>query len=126
MGNLQKITIVRNSWDRAVSRYFWDKALGRALDLDFREFYHRFPERLSENLRIAPLSGRDRLDVYIRYDNLEADMREIGLRDIWDVFSSLRSKSGYRPRFSGRTSDVYSRYPDMVTFVADHCREEIE
>ena len=119
-------TIVRNPFDRAVSRYFWDVKRGKNEGLNFGAFFLRFPDRLTDNLRIAPLSGPDKLDIYLRYDHLKEDFAAHGLASIWDDFNRLRAKSGSRPRMKNTQDELYQDNPNVVALINDLCREEIE
>ncbi|MBY6202896.1 sulfotransferase family protein [Maritalea mobilis] len=120
------ITIVRSPYDRAVSRYFWAKTCNRDEGLDFEAFYQRFPERLTENLRIAPLHGEDKLDVYLRYEHLQDDLEAAGLGFVGDTQKNIRAKSGHRPKSGGTAQEIFAAYPGAVRQIQDLCREEIE
>jgi hypothetical protein len=120
----RKITIWRNPFDAAISRYYWRR---RTLpDLDFGQFVLRFPELLSVNPEIAPLSGEARLDHYIAYENLEADLAAIGLGDVWDVFRTLNAKGQSRPADGATVPEIYARFPDAIAAVAAACADEID
>lgn len=121
----QTFTIVRNPYVRAVSRYFWDQHLGRSEGLNFADYFKRFPSRLTENTTIAPLSGENQLNVYLRYETLREELLRHNLEFLWEPFQSLRAKSGYRPRTGATPADLYKTYPEAAEMIANLCVEEI-
>lgn len=122
---LKKITIVRNPYDVAISRYYWEGG-GRKLNLNFLEYLRAFPEHLVENLSIAPLSGPDACDVYLRYESLCEDLEENGLLYLWDTFSKIRAKSHLRPRVGASVEEVFKKYPEAALIIEQACTEEIQ
>lgn len=122
----RSFTIVRNPYDRAISRYFWDVKRGRANGLGFEDFFARRPDRLLENMRIAPLSGPNALDVYLRYENLQEDLEVNDLGFLWQVYQGLSAKSGYRPATGATPSEMYSAHPKVAQVIAETCHSEIE
>lgn len=121
--NYRKLTIFRNPYDAIISRYYWDAADRKGVPFD--EFVRRNPALLLENTSIAPLAGDARLDHYLRYEQLKPDLEHIGLGYLWDDFSKIKAKSNLRPSAGASVSDVYSRYPGLVKFIAEKSAEEI-
>jgi hypothetical protein len=119
-----KIAIARDPFEVAVSRYYWRRARGRAADTDFGTFVARHRARLSANARIAPFSGADRIDRFLRYDHLPEDMAALGLGDVADIMQGLTAKSGPRPP-GATASALYTRYPEAARIIADTCADEI-
>jgi|SaaInlStandDraft_1057018.scaffolds.fasta_scaffold09167_2 hypothetical protein len=120
----KKITIYRNPFDYAISRYFWEG--GAKTGLNFLEFLEIFPNYLLENKSIAPLEGDDACDVYLRYECLEEDMQLHGLQEIWQVFHTISAKSGIRPSAETSISELYSKFPEAIKIVNQHCANEID
>ena len=121
----KKITIVRNPHDVAISRYYWEGG-GRKLNLNFLEYLRAFPEHLVENQSIAPLSGPDVCDVYLRYESLREDLEKNGLLYLWDTFSKIKAKSHLRPRIGASVEEVFKKYPEAAFIIEQACTEEIQ
>lgn len=118
-----KVAIVRNPFDVAISRYYWEG--GSNLGLTFLEYVKKNASHIAENSRIAPLEGKYKLDAYCRYEYLKSDLAAIGAENVWEVLSSIRAKANVRP---GNTdmSFVYSKYPEAISIVAAMAAPEIE
>lgn len=111
---------------RPIPRYFWQVKRGLAQGLDFEEYFFQNQDTLTRNMHIARLSGPDKLDIYLRYEDLSNDMAENDLGFIWDTFRDLRAKSGHRPAKGNTPAEMFSKHPRVVHLIADVCREEIE
>lgn len=118
-----KVTIWRDPYDAAISRYYWETTL--AATMDFGQFMQRFPQLLTENSQIAPLDGPNALDVYLRYEHLEEDIAALGIDGLWQRFSNLRAKGALRPRTGADPATLYSRFPAAADIVEQHCGAEI-
>lgn len=123
-----KFSIYRDPFDQAVSRYFWQiHRHGEAeVGSDFLAYLKANPRHLTSNARIAPLEGKAKLDHYLRYDRLEEDMKAIGLGDVWEVFRSLKAKSGLRPERGTGVAEYYARFPGAAEHVSEMCVDEID
>lgn len=119
----KKITIVRNPYDVAISKYFW--VGGEETGLKFDDFLVQHPDALEHNKNIAPLDGPAKLDHYLRYENLEQDMADAGLEQVYDVFKSLRAKGKSRPSKGAGMAEMYCKYPRAAELVAEYCADEI-
>ncbi|GKY88760.1 hypothetical protein [Sinisalibacter aestuarii] len=119
----RKITIWRNPFDAVISRYYWRR---RTLPgLDFGAFVAQNPDLIDVNTEIAPLSGPARLDTYLAYENLEAELAAIGLGDVWEVFRGLSAKGQSRPKEGASVAEIYAQFPGAAAAVARACAEEI-
>lgn len=121
--NYKKITIYRNPFDAAISRYFWEG--GPRLGLDFQQYVEKYPQHLKENISIAPLSGENTCDVYLKYENLREDMKRHDLENVWQVFANLSAKSDKRPKTGTSMSDIYRKFPGTIGIIENICAEEI-
>ncbi|EET47483.1 hypothetical protein TR2A62_0221 [Thalassobium sp. R2A62] len=124
--NYCKFTIVRDPFDRAISRYYWDLSRGKVEDIAFDEFYEKFPERLHENIKIAPLNDTTQLNFHLRYEYLEDDMHKNNLGFLWKTFQGVRAKTGHRPRSGSGTVEMYKKYPTVAKLIEESCQEEIK
>ena len=89
-----------------------------------RDFVLANPDLVSVNTAVAPLAGPARLDIYLRYERLEADMAAAGLGDVWAVMKGLSAKGGKRPP-EATVAQVYAGAPKAAALVAELCAEEI-
>jgi len=123
-----KVSITRNPFDQAVSRYFWLKAQGKTADLEGMLF--DAPEHLVSNRRIAPAEGPDAMDVMLRYERLEADLAALlpRLGIAAEEAARLReidAKAGIRPARAS-AAELFARRPDAARLVGLLCRDELE
>lgn len=125
--NYRKISIYRDPFDQAISRYFWQihRHGEEAVGDDFTAYVLANPRHLTSNARIAPLTGKAKLDHYLRYDRLEHDMAEIGLADVWDEMRNISAKSGLRPKRGTSVEEMYREHPKAADFIAELCADEI-
>ncbi|SFK75004.1 hypothetical protein [Shimia haliotis] len=119
----KKITIVRDPYDAAISRYWWEG--GDASGLDFGRFADLYRVMLGENDIIAPLDGTCDLDVYLRYEHLEDEIKALKIDGLWQEFSGLRAKSTQRPSKGTTVADTYAAFPSAAEMVRDECAETI-
>jgi hypothetical protein len=119
----KKVTIVRNPFDVAISRYYWKG--GEDTGMDFSDFLRSSPQSLNENAEIAPAAGPSSLDTYLRYERIEQDMRNNGLEFLWSTFSGIMAKGHTRPKGGASIHDIYARYPEAVALIRAQCAGEI-
>ena len=122
----RKFTIVRDPYERALSRFFWDEKRGRTGGLNFGAYFEAHADVVTDNLRIAPVDGPNRLDIYLRFEHLEDDMKANDLGFLWDTFKDQTAKSGHRPREGSMASEIYARYPQVLSIIQEKCHAEIE
>ncbi|MBF9043190.1 sulfotransferase family 2 domain-containing protein [Rhodobacterales bacterium HKCCE4037] len=124
--NYRKFTIVRNPYDRAISRYIWNHKRNLTGKLNFGEYFEENPHILTDNMRIAPLHGRNSLDIYLRFEHLEEDMFSNDLGFLWEVFQKQTAKGGNRPFRGQDAEELYTQFPRVLEIIEDVCQEEIE
>lgn len=120
----RKITIYRNPFDVAISRYYWEGGLKTGLN--FFEYIQAYTSHLRENSYIAPIYGNIKCDIFLRYESLQEDMKANGLEDVWDVFKDIRAKSDKRPKVGATVSEVYRNFPGAIEIIQEQCISEIE
>ncbi len=118
------VTIYRNPFDVAISRYYWEGGARSAIRFD--EFVFSYRAMLLENSKIAPLKGAAKLDEYLKYENLERDLESSGLGFLWNSFKDIRTKSHLRPKDGASIKDIYKEYPNTIKYIAELCAEEID
>jgi hypothetical protein len=120
----KKITIYRNPFDSAISRYYWEG--GEKTGLNYLQYLQKFTSHLLENKKIAPLSGDGLCDVYLRYENMKLDLERQELDMIWEVFCLIRAKSNRRPRVGSSIFEIYNKFPKAIEIINKLCNEEIK
>ena len=120
----KKIAIVRNPFDVAISRYYWEG--GDSLGISFLQYLKNNPKHLRENAHILSLKKGKVLDCYLRYENLEADLRKNNLLHVWQVFKQIRAKSNIRPGNGATTEEMYRRFPRAIEIIIEECYEEMK
>jgi len=122
--NYRKITIVRNPFDCAISRYYW--VGGPRTGLSFIDYIRKFSEHLNENSEIAPLDGDCQLDCYLRYEDFQNGIHQSGLGYLWDTLCTIRAKGNVRPKIGASLEEIYFRYPEAISIVESCCKKEID
>jgi hypothetical protein len=129
-----KFTIVRDPFDRCVSRYFYTKKYFEETGADeiwdrrsFDQFLRYHPEQINENWPMYTEKDQVILDQVARYENLEEDLgevsRTIGLpQNLYEDMRRISAKSGYRPK-GVQPRDLIDGVQRRL--IAMLCREEI-
>jgi hypothetical protein len=122
-----KFSIVRNPWDKMVSRYCWAKATRRKDgEKTFKE--HLLSHKISNGDLMMPyisVDGKVITDRIIRYENINEDLKlvcdDLGLE--YDLSYMVKSKSNLRPK-----ETHYREYYDDETreIVARKYKNEIK
>lgn len=128
-----KVSIERNPWDRAVSRYFYDleKRRGRGEEAsdeglsDFLAWCARHKPIWLSNWDHYAINGQVAVDEVFFFEDLDAHLRAFGERLGYEGelgLPSFRAKSGFRDQ---------RQYSEILTardreLVAEVCRREIE
>jgi len=130
-----KFTVVRNPFDRAVSRYFYTKryfgenGLPEFWDRDsFDQFLRYHAELINENWRMYTYRDDIIVDEVARFEHLETDLASISARiglehNLYEDLREIRAKSDYRP--DGATPGTMLD-PAHVELIALLCSKEIE
>jgi hypothetical protein len=131
-----KIAVVRNPFDYAVSRYFWEMRLlpqsqSQPQSLPpFQTWLSEQPEMLLENRRITHIDGRSVVDVMLRYEHLGADLDALSDRlglgaPLSEDLAQLSAKTSSRPAATTPRS-MFSDHPECRRLVEILCREDID
>jgi hypothetical protein len=112
-----KVTIVRNPWDREISRYFY-AAARQDRYADFAEFVRRRTRwHPMKNYRIHSINGRNIADVVLRYEHLDADfesfVRSLGVDELPEL---PRANSESRPHDA---RDYRMMYGDLTRRIVE-------
>ncbi len=109
-----KFTIVRNPWDKMVSQYYW---LNKKVP--FKQFIKNNRDKFrDENWNIYSINDTPVCDYYIRYENLEEDIKKVcelvGITD-YDLNLLPKHKSGIRDN-SKHWRDHYDEETKKIVF----------
>jgi hypothetical protein len=124
-------TVVRNPFDRCVSRYFWTQKSRFTRKVNFTsfdEFMRNKPEAINENWLLYAENERPLVDFCVRYERMAEDLAEVSRRiglghNLADDLRGIRAKSGFRPENS-RAADLLGE--SQIRVIAELCRPEIE
>ncbi len=124
-----KISIVRNPFDMAVSRYFWSRKPIKWSAEDFENFCITNKQLLQQNLNQYQIDGEDVIDLYIKYEDIHNDLNKLEkkfpqLKGLANLFSQIKAKGQYRPR-EASTSEVFANAPKAKQIIAQTCSFEI-
>jgi hypothetical protein len=121
--NFLKIAVVRNPFDVAISRYFWEG--GERTGLNFGDYVAMYPQHLSENSVIAPVTGLDAPDLFIKYENLATDFENAGLGFLLGTLSRVKAKGNIRPSYGSSMYEMFDRFPEAAELVRLNCSSYI-
>ncbi|MEL6554040.1 MAG: sulfotransferase family 2 domain-containing protein [Cyanobacteria bacterium J06621_11] len=127
-----KFTIERNPWDKAVSRFYWqkgDKLIEGREQSQFRDYIKSGEAFQNDHgFDMYTVNGVPAMDYYIRYEDFERGLREISKtinvgESLYDVMKNTKAKKNHRPR--GR--DYHLLYDDETKdIVSAVCAREIK
>lgn len=128
-------TVVRNPYDRLVSRFFHRRTYGE-LDTDFElwdpqsfdQFIRYKAELINENWGLYTVKDRPIVDFCVRYEQLEADLAEVSKRiglgsNVYDDMKTINSKTGIRPQRTHHSRIIEPRFRQIIAAL---CAAEIE
>ena len=116
-----KFCFVRNPWDRAISRYYWN------LSRDARQTNLNKSLRRNDpnsNFEIYAIDGKLAVDFVGKFENMQADLQKVYERlnlpfDGWLPRTKAKSRVDKR-----HYSDLLS--PKQAEYIRQKCRQEIE
>jgi hypothetical protein len=131
-----KFTIVRNPFDRMLSRYFWtmkarpdNRADWHIENLD--QFLRYKAECVNENWLIYTQGDRLLVDDAVRFESFEADLARISARigldhNVYEDMKSIRAKSDFRPAKPEKKAPRELIGPTEARVISMLCAKEIE
>jgi hypothetical protein len=124
-----KISVVRNPYDLAISRYHWDVAQQRT-NLGFEDYFFTHPEGLTRNRTITHIDGVSSVDIMLKFETLHADLTRLSQTldlpaDMGAVVATLSTKSGSRPR-NADPGAYFRDAPRAAALIGLLCRDDIE
>ena len=124
--NYEKIAVVRNPWDRMVSRYFYSKKVNlKFKDFTFEEFVNFDIKNNMHILNQYRFCTKDRtnfcIDKVIKFENLNSDFNEISSRIFGKKnllkHSNQTDHEEYRQYYSTELKDkIYNNFKEDLNF----------
>lgn len=119
--NATKISIVRNPYDRLISRYFWDTARKGGERPPFREWALRNEKRFNRNDPLYFIDGTYVIDHTLKYETLLEDCRALEveipkLAGLADTLAKIHAKGSFRPR-DRDTASYFADCEDLLPVV---------
>jgi hypothetical protein len=127
---LYKISIVRNPFDMAVSRFFWTHQQTDWSPVDIEKFILKYKNKFQNNHSSYMINGQEIIDYYIRYEQIHQDITHLEnifpeLKGLADVMLQIKAKGAYRPK-SATTKEIFSSAPKAKELISTLCQFEIE
>lgn len=128
--DFEKISIIRNPFDRAVSRFYWHTRGDRSGKIRFEDWCLANRALLAENQANYFINGNDVIDTYIRFEHFEPDLKALeaslpALSGLFDIFSGIRAKSDVRPTKGPSTKQMFESAPKARALIERVCAPEI-
>ena len=131
-----KFTIVRNPFDRMLSRYFWSMKARpgnrEILGVETLDQFLRYrPEYVNENWLIYTQGDRLLVDDVVRFESFESDLARISARigldrNLYEDMQSIRAKADFRPAEGGEDKRRATIGPAEAEIIRSLCAKEIE
>lgn len=115
----RKVMIFRNPYDVLISKYFW-----RRETKNFDHFVKELGDSINENEIIAPFFGPEKLDIYLKYEDLSAELKRHNLDFLIDGMSDIKAKGHMRPAQTD-IATMFKDYPELVNVVTEKCENTI-
>lgn len=126
-----KVAIVRDPWDRLVSRYFFNNPGAKCCLDNFTSWAFSNSTLLEENYAQYMIEGEVIIDLFIRFERFQEDIERLELiRDslsgLFQTFSTIRAKSNFRPKKEIAVRDIFHSAPAVDKLVREKNAFEIE
>ena len=131
-----KFTIVRNPFDRMLSRYFWSMKARPQHREDWGietldQFLRYRAEYVNENWLIYTQGDQIVVDDTVRFERFEADLARISDRiglahNIYDDMKGIRAKADFRPASGAADRPAERLGPAQSAIIRQLCIKEIE
>ncbi|WP_421693402.1 hypothetical protein [Aestuariivirga sp.] len=130
-GRALKVSIVRNPYDLAVSRYFWShRRQDDTSPAHFRAWLLSHPPVLKKNRLITHIDGQSAVDLMIRFEAFEEGITRFAAQTglpgtLYAEFDAMRAKGQYRPK-RAKTADMFEGFAEGKAVIAQMFAEDIE
>jgi hypothetical protein len=125
-----KISIVRNPWDMALSRFYFNSDPPADLS-HFTRFCVLERHLFAINHTNYFIDGKLVIDHFLRFEHFEHDIKQLSatignLDGLWDTFKMINAKGHTRPPSTQNLAEIYAAHPDVDALIRSLCRFEIE
>jgi hypothetical protein len=127
---LFKVSIVRNPFDAAISRYFWRVRPNFFSCADFENFCLSNKNLHTQNHEQYLINGEEVIDFFIRYESIQEDTSKLEtlfpeLNGLAKLLATIKAKAHYRPPYAS-VSMMYSQAKAAKELISEICQYEIE
>jgi len=94
-------------------------------NMKFNHFVKDLGDNINENEIIAPFFGPANLDIYLKYEDLQAELVRHNLDFLIDCMRDIKAKGNLRLAHTD-TATMFRDYPELVGVVAEKCANTID
>ena len=120
-----KVSIVRNPFDRVISKYYWLRKTG-ALEMTFHDWLISTPSAVVENRNLTRIDGESAMDIMWRYEHLTEDLTALSSKlgfpeNLADIMGGIHAKGGVRKK-KAASSNMFAGFDArlVLTSILNH------
>jgi hypothetical protein len=118
----KKVSMCRNPFDMVISMFFYRNRMAKNKIDNKKINVMNDIKVVKQNLEIAP---PNLIDVFLKYENIEEDIKSLGIDGLWEVYQSSTAKKNFRPE--NFTIEYFKEnYKEHYDIIKSECREYIE
>lgn len=126
-----KFSIVRNPFDYAVSKYYWQNRKQNPSKDGFRRWLLSSPPppRLLVNRSITHINGMPAVDFMVRFEHFDTDIKEVAARTglpatLYEEFKTIGAKGGLRPK-KATAKEMFDGFIEGVEYIQKYFADDI-
>lgn len=126
-----KFSIVRNPFDYAVSKYYWQNRKQNPSKDGFRRWLlsNPPPPRLLVNRAITHINGMPAVDFMVRFEHFDTDIKEVAARTglpptLYEEFRNIGAKGGLRPK-KATAKEMFDGFTEGIEYIHKSFADDI-